>query len=85
MANIAEGYSCLEINKNGKCFLHTKGFDTTYTAMLDSTILKKLWHFASNIDIKSKKDRYLCDVIDGGEAGTFAAYFDDGTVKRIDF
>jgi len=79
--------SCLEINKNGKCLLRYLYHepDTTFSAMLDSTRSRKLWRFMSGINVKPINERNSCVAIDGGEGAIFAFYFDDGTVKKMEF
>jgi hypothetical protein len=82
ISSITLGVSCLEINKNGKCFLQYPGYYQYYSAMLDSISLQNILNFISYIDIKSMKDFYLCEAM-FGTSGLFTVYFDDGTIKKI--
>ncbi len=77
------GFSCFEVNKNGRCFLKYPDYSQCLGAVLDSGRLQNLWNFVSYIDIKSAKDFYPCEHQFGGVGGVFTVYFDDGTVKKI--
>ena len=84
-----ERQSCMEINKDGRCYLkyvdppfEPGRYDTTFSATLDSKQVSELWSLIGYINVKSKKDAYA-DWINHGEGGTFVFHFDDGTVKRI--
>jgi len=93
-----DGYTCMEVNKDGKCFLlhdgrmyvspagpyHAKDGLPVYTGILNSKKLKMLWDFTSHIDINSKDDSYSIETTHTF-GGYFAIYFDDGTVKEISF
>jgi hypothetical protein len=74
----------LEINRNGNCFLQYNEYNVTFYSKVDSLKLQKLWNFLSSIDFKSKCDKYWIEQ-DHGEGCSFAVYFEDGTVKIIDF
>ncbi|MBW7914130.1 MAG: hypothetical protein H3C54_10665 [Taibaiella sp.] len=84
-----ERQSCMEINKDGRCYLKYADppfepgrYDTTFSATLDSKQVSELWSLIGYINVNSKKDAYA-HWINHGEGGTFVFYFDDGTVKRI--
>lgn len=74
---------CMEINKNGRCFLRYPDYDSTFSATLENTRLKKLWSFLTAIDTRYIREIHESVAIDAGEGADFAFYFDDGTVKKI--
>lgn len=85
----ADRYDCIEINKNGQCFMQYLGGFThnlkdraIFSGTIDTVRLHELWNLVSYVDIKSKKDIYAC-WIDHSSGGTFAIYFDDGSTKKI--
>lgn len=85
-----ERQNCMEINKDGRCYLKYADtpFDpgrygnTTFSATLDSKQVSELWSLIGYINVKSKNDAYA-HWINHAEGGTFVFHFDDGTVKGI--
>jgi hypothetical protein len=73
---------CIEIKRNGECLLTYSDRNHTFSGSLDSNRLKELWNYISYIDIRSKKDNYICEV-DHSSGGTLLIYFEDGTYKMI--
>ncbi|MCB0695904.1 MAG: hypothetical protein KDC07_00985 [Chitinophagaceae bacterium] len=85
-----ERQSCMEINKDGRCFLKYAAtafepgrYDTTFSAMLDRRQVDELLNLVAYIDVKSKKDVYS-SWINHGEGGRFSFHFEDGTTKKIE-
>lgn len=75
--------ACMEVQKDGLCFLAYAKFDTCFSAILDSTILNTLWNYMAHISIKSDyttNNDYNSQLY---EMNIFTFYFDDGTVKQL--
>jgi hypothetical protein len=79
-----EHCACMEVQKNGFCFLAYANFDTCFSAMLESTNLDMLWNYMAYIDIKSEHSSgdYYSELY---ETNIFTIYFDDGTIKKINY
>lgn len=85
-----ERYNCMQINKDGLCFMkyhnpnpfEPDNYDTTFSATLDSRQIDGLLNLVAYINIKSYKDVYDHGGAHG-EGGTFVIHYDDGAVKTI--
>lgn len=83
-----ERYTCMQINKDGRCFLkyrstfYPERYDTTFSATLDPQQLSDILDLGAYINVKSYKDFYG-DHISHAEGGTFVIHFDDGTIKMV--
>ncbi|HEY9178846.1 MAG TPA: hypothetical protein VIN07_14210 [Flavipsychrobacter sp.] len=83
---------CMEINKDGRCYLRYPKldvfqrvrYDRCLYAKLDSIRLGELFNYTSYINVKSKKDSY-CEPINHASGGRIVVYFVDGNVKKISF
>ena len=77
-----ERYNCLEINKNGQCYLTSRNQQQYFAATLDGEKLSKLWNLIEYANVRSRKEWYGIASAHG-EGGKFAVHFEDGTTKFI--
>lgn len=80
----ADYEECLEIQRDGQCFLHYPDYDTTFSAQLDHVKLDELWSFAAYLGVQPGKYEE-CGSFSGLSRGAFIIHFTDGTKRELVF
>lgn len=74
----------MEIQSDGQCYLSYPGYDTMFTARLETKQLAELWNFTSYLDVPSGKYKE-CGTFRGFSRGAFIIHFTDGTKRELVF
>lgn len=75
---------CMEIHRDGQCYLRYPDYDTTFSAQLDGVTLNELWNFAAYLDVQPGKYEE-CGSFSGFSRGAFIIHFTDGTKRELVF
>lgn len=78
-----DGFNCIEINRNGSCFMNNTIYPDLMSASVDSVNLAGLWNYIEYIDIKSQTGYWAS--IDHSWGSSFVVSFTDGTEFTLAF
>lgn len=80
----ADYEECMDIYRDGQCYLRYPDYDTTFSALLDIKRLDELWDFAAYLGVQPGKYEE-CGSFSGLSRGAFIIYFSDGTKRELVF
>lgn len=77
------GNACIEVNKNGTCFLHYEQYDTMFSGRLNNTARSGLWGLAEYLDANTNNYSNNRNNAAIQHGNVFVIHFNDGTTKEI--
>lgn len=82
--NLRDGYDCIEMDKDDKCYLQYSGYDAAFSGVIDTKRITQLWNLIAYTGLDLIRGTY--DIgMDHTDGIVLNVYLDDGSVKAIRF